>query len=149
MVSSGGGSGSDIASLIAMQQAAQPMAGLPIAGKDSATGDPYDYGKFQNFLPDVKATGPNDSATGLRPDMFTYRGPDGASASRNALAQVISSPAAAAGPAPAAPAAAGGTNWAPLFAQMSPQDLATWQMTMNSSGRGDEAAAALSSWRGG
>jgi hypothetical protein len=92
MASSGGGSGSDIASLIAMSQAAQPMQGLPIAGSNSATGDPYDYGKFQNFLPEIETptlnpsttdhpliqnAGKNPSATGLRPYMFDYKSPRG------------------------------------------------------------------------
>jgi len=75
--------------------AASPMPGLPVAGKDNVVGDPYQYGKFQNFLPDIKAEGRNDSATGLRPDMFTYRGPNG-----------VTAPGPGGGP--AAPAAAGG-----------------------------------------
>jgi len=56
--------------------AANPMPGLPIAGKDSTIGDPYEYGKFQNFLPDIKAEGQNDMATGLRPNMFNYTKPN-------------------------------------------------------------------------
>ncbi len=112
MASSGGGGGAgDFASLVAMAQAAQPMANLPIAGSDSATGDPYNYGQFQNFLPDAKATGQNDVATGLRPDMFRYRKPNDvvgaaggggpgpaapagtadASGARDALAQIVAS----------------------------------------------------------
>jgi hypothetical protein len=57
--------------------AATPMPDLPVAGKNSTIGDPYQYGKFQNFLPTIKAEGRNDNATGLRPDMFVYRGPGG------------------------------------------------------------------------
>jgi hypothetical protein len=53
-----------------------PAGGLPIAGS-GANVDPYNYGKYQNFLPDIKAEGPNDNATGLRPDMFKYRSPNG------------------------------------------------------------------------
>ena len=73
MGSSGGGSGNP--ALLA--QAGVPMPGLPVAGKDSNIGDPYNYGKFQNFLPDIPAEGRAPSATGLRPDMFKYRSPDG------------------------------------------------------------------------
>ena len=56
--------------------AASPMPGLPVAGKDNVVGDPYQYGKFQNFLPDIKAEGRNDMATGLRPEMFNYTKPN-------------------------------------------------------------------------
>ena len=56
--------------------AATPMPGLPIAGAGGTIGDPYEYGKFQNFLPDIKATGQNDMATGLRPEMFNYTKPN-------------------------------------------------------------------------
>ena len=55
---------------------AAPMPGLPIAGANSTIGDPYEYGKFQNFLPDIKAEGQNDMATGLRPHMFNYTKPN-------------------------------------------------------------------------
>jgi len=74
MGSGGGGGGGNPALL--MQNAA-PMQGLPVAGKDSTIGSPYEYGKFQNFLPDIPAEGPAPSATGLRPDMFQYRSPSG------------------------------------------------------------------------
>ena len=74
MSSSGDGSGGYFPGMFG---AATPMPGLPIAGKDSAIGDPYEYGKFQNFLPDIKAEGRNDNATGLRPDMFIYKSPSG------------------------------------------------------------------------
>jgi len=62
-----------------MAGAASPMPGLPVAGANSVVGDPYKYGKFQQFLPDdlIHETGRNDNATGLRPDMFRYRGPGG------------------------------------------------------------------------
>jgi hypothetical protein len=85
--------------------AASPMPGLPVAGKDNVVGDPYQYGKFQNFLPDIKAEGRNDSATGLRPDMFTYRGPGG-----------VTAPGPGGGP--AAPAAAAGGGDANLSGQI-------------------------------
>ena len=74
-MSSSGGDDGGLSSLLAMQ-AAQPMPGLPVAGKDSTIGDPYEYGKFQNFLPDIKAEGQNDMATGLRPNMFNYTKPN-------------------------------------------------------------------------
>ena len=74
MGSGGGGGGGNPALLM---QNADPMGGLHIAGKDSTIGSPFDYGKFQNFLPDIKADGPNDMATGLRPDMFEYKSPGG------------------------------------------------------------------------
>ena len=74
MGSDGGGGGGNPALLM---QGGTPMPGLPVAGKDSNIGDPYDYGKFQNFLPDIPAEGKAPSATGLRPDMFKYRSPSG------------------------------------------------------------------------
>ena len=54
-----------------------PMPGLPVAGTDDAVKNPFEYGKFQNFLPEIKAEGVNDMATGLRPDMFQYKSPSG------------------------------------------------------------------------
>jgi hypothetical protein len=96
MASSGGSSDGGIGALLAMQ-AAQPMPGLPVAGKDSATGDPYEYGQFQNFLPDVKATGQNDVATGLRPDMFAYRKPNPGGGAGNTLGGGAAAPAAGGG----------------------------------------------------
>jgi len=72
MGSSGGGGGGYMVSPVG-----PPMPGLPVAGADSTIGSPFEYGKFQNFLPDIKSEGPNDVATGLRPDMFTYRSPSG------------------------------------------------------------------------
>jgi len=63
---------------------ATPMPNLPIAGKDAASvPDAYNYGKFQSFLPDVKASGVNPMATGLTPDMFTYKSPSGVAADNN------------------------------------------------------------------
>jgi hypothetical protein len=98
MSSSGGGDGG-LSSLLAMQ-AAQPIAGLPVAGSSGANIDPYSYGQFQNFLPDAKAEGSNDVATGLRPDMFKYTKPNpGGGTVGNTLGG---------GDAAAAPAAAGG-----------------------------------------
>jgi hypothetical protein len=75
MGSSGGGGGNPQA----LYGQSAPMPGIPVAGKDSTIGDPFNYGQFQNFLPDVKETGENDMATGLRPDMFKYKHPDGTS----------------------------------------------------------------------
>ena len=72
MGSSGGGGGFNPLAF----GAANPMPGLPIAGANSTIGDPYEYGKFQNFLPDIKAEGRNDMATGLRPEMFNYTKPN-------------------------------------------------------------------------
>ena len=73
MGSSGGGSGNPAL----LMQNASPMPGLPVAGSDNATGDPYEYGRFQNFLPDIPAEGRAPSAEGLRPDMFQYKSPKG------------------------------------------------------------------------
>jgi hypothetical protein len=122
MGSSGGGD-DGMAAMMAMR-AATPMPGLPIAGADSTTGDPYEYGKFQNFLPDVQAEGKNPSATGLRPEMFQYKKPSGVvdpeiEKLRNELAALKGSS--------AAPAGGGNSQWAALRAQMSPQDLQIFQ----------------------
>jgi hypothetical protein len=56
------------------------MQGLPVAGKDSTIGSPYEYGQFQSFLPEIKAEGQNPMATGLRPDMFQFKSPTGVTA---------------------------------------------------------------------
>jgi hypothetical protein len=123
MGSSGGDDGG-LAAMMAMR-AATPMPGLPIAGADSTIGDPYEYGKFQNFLPDIQAEGKNPSATGLRPEMFQYRKPSGVvdpeiEKLRNELAALKG--------ASAAPAGGGGNpQWAMMRAQMSPQDLQIFQ----------------------
>jgi hypothetical protein len=54
------------------------MEGLPIAGKDSTIGSPFEYGKFQSFLPDLATDGgPNPMAKGLTSDMFQYKSPSG------------------------------------------------------------------------
>ena len=74
MGSSGGGGGGNPALL---SQNAAPMGDLPIAGKNSTIGSPFEYGKFQNFLPDIQAEGENPMATGLRPEMFQYKSPSG------------------------------------------------------------------------
>jgi hypothetical protein len=74
MGSSGGGGGGGY--YPGMFGSATPMPGLPVAGAGSTIGDPYEYGKFQNFLPDIKAEGQNDMATGLRPSMFNYTKPN-------------------------------------------------------------------------
>jgi hypothetical protein len=52
------------------------MPGLPIAGQGAGV-DPTTYGKFQSFLPEPLAEGPNPMATGLRPDMLKFRSPGG------------------------------------------------------------------------
>jgi hypothetical protein len=77
MTSSGGG-GDDGMAMMALRGGGTPMPGLPIAGQGGGgVGYPYKYGQFQNFLPDIKAEGPNDMATGLRPEMFDYKKPGG------------------------------------------------------------------------
>ena len=75
MGSSKGGGGNP--AMLASQAA--PMPGLPIAGKDSTIGNPFEYGKFQNFLPDIpgEGEGPAPSATGLTKEMFLYKSPSG------------------------------------------------------------------------
>ena len=75
---SGGGGGSSDPS--ALMRTAAPMQGLPVAGKDSTIGSPYEYGQFQSFLPEIKAEGQNPMATGLRPDMFQFKSPAGVTA---------------------------------------------------------------------
>jgi len=112
-MSSSGGDDGGLSSLLAMQ-AAQPMPGLPVAGKDSTIGDPYEYGKFQNFLPDIKAEGRNDNATGLRPEMFAYQKPvPGGGAGntlRDTLAQTVASGGASSGGGGGPPAAPPATS---------------------------------------
>ena len=83
---SGGGGGGDPS---ALQRTAAPAPGLPISGKDSTIGDPYEYGKFQSFLPDI----PNDgsaapSAHGLQNDMFMYKSPSGVVAQSDQSGQI-------------------------------------------------------------
>jgi hypothetical protein len=73
-MTSSGDSGGNPAALL---QGGTPMPGLPIAGQGGGIGDPYQYGQFQNFLPDIPSEGPAPSATGLRPDMFQYKKPNG------------------------------------------------------------------------
>jgi hypothetical protein len=115
MSSSGGSYSGPISSPVG-----PPIPDLPVAGKDSTIGDPYEYGKFQSFLPDAKASGPNDMATGLRPEMFQYRKPTGVKDPRDELAAAMT-------PAPAAAAPANNPQFAALRAQMSPQDIAMFQ----------------------
>jgi hypothetical protein len=57
---------------------ATPQPGLPIAGQGAGV-NPQEYGKFQSFLPNelIHESGPNDMATGLRPDMFKFKSPSG------------------------------------------------------------------------
>ena len=125
---SSGGSSDDLAGLLMASREATPMPGLPVAGKDSTIGDPYAYGKFQNFLPVTQASGANPSATGLEPEMFQYTTPSGGTdpevqSLRNELAQLKASSAAAAAPANSSQNA----FHAMLRAQMSPQDLAIFR----------------------
>jgi len=76
MGSGGGGGGGNPA---ALYQNAAPMEGLPISGKESTIGSPWEYGEFQNFLPDIPEAGkgPAPSATGLTSEMFKYKSPTG------------------------------------------------------------------------
>lgn len=85
MGSSGGGDSG--AGMMALMQQGTPMPGLPIAGQGPSV-NPFEYGKFQNFLPDIQAEGENPMATGLRPDMFKYRSPSGVVQESNADAQI-------------------------------------------------------------
>jgi len=71
-----------------MTTAGPQIPNLPVAGADSTIGSPFEYGKFQNFLPDAKASGPNDMATGLRPEMFQYRSPSGVVAESGLSGQI-------------------------------------------------------------
>jgi hypothetical protein len=71
--SGGGGGGGGMAALMGQ---GTPMPNLPVAGS-AGTVNPQEYGKFQSFLPDIKAEGINDMATGLRPHMFQYKSPSG------------------------------------------------------------------------
>ena len=75
-MSSSGDSGGNPSALL---QGGTPMPGLPIAGQGGgAVSDPFNYGQFQNFLPDATAEGqPPNLAKGLTPDMFKYRSPNG------------------------------------------------------------------------
>ncbi len=118
------------------------IPGLPVAGADSTVGDPFTYGKFQSFLPEPKGSGPNDMATGLRPEMLEYRSPThGSDQLRNQLAATItSSPnAPAAGPAAATPQPSGG-GYTPKYlpnGQLDPSDpgnIARYYELMGSSG---------------
>jgi hypothetical protein len=76
MGSSGGGSSDPSA----LYRTAAPMEGLPVAGKDSNIGSPYEYGEFQSFLPEIQADGKNPMATGLTPDMLQFKSPQGVTA---------------------------------------------------------------------
>jgi|KBSMisStaDraftv2_1062788.scaffolds.fasta_scaffold549773_2 hypothetical protein len=134
---------SNIIAMLQQQQPATPIPGLPVAGKDSSVGDPYEYGKFQSFLPEPKSSGPNDMATGLRPEMLQYRSPNGGGSDqlRNQLAATITSTpnAPAAGPAAATPQPSGG-GYTPKYlpnGQLDPSDpgnIARYYELMGSSG---------------
>lgn len=75
-----------------------PMPDLPVSGTGGSI-DPYNYGSFQSFLPDIPPAGrgPAPSATGLTSEMFQYRSPSGTltpvgggdDANRGALAQIM------------------------------------------------------------
>jgi hypothetical protein len=77
---SGGGGGGGDPSKLAM--GGTPMPGIPIAGQ-GADVNPFEYGAFQNFLPDMPtadAFGKGErapSAMGLNQDMFKYKNPMG------------------------------------------------------------------------
>lgn len=85
MGSSGGGGGNPAY----LMMGGQPMPGLPIAGQGPGI-DPFKYGKFQSFLPDIPSQADIEggarapSATGLTNEMFTYKGPDGSVADSGA-----------------------------------------------------------------
>lgn len=55
---------------------AQPISGVPIAGSGSTSIDPYNYGQYQSFLPDIPKEGSAPSAMGLTSDMFRYAAPN-------------------------------------------------------------------------
>jgi hypothetical protein len=107
-----GSSGDD--NSMPIQQNATPAPGLPVAGQGGGTGSPYDYGQYQNFLPDAQASGQNPMATGLRPDMFKFRGPGGGPNPQlqgqqgNTLREALSTLLAGRGGAGANPAVGGG-----------------------------------------
>jgi len=85
MGSGGGGGGGNPE---ALYENAAPMEGLPVAGAGSTIGSPWEYGQFQNFLPEIPAEGPAPSATGLKPDMFQYKSPSGVVAEGGANGQI-------------------------------------------------------------
>jgi hypothetical protein len=67
----------------ALYQNAAPMEGLPIAGKDSTIGSPFEYGQYQSFLPDLPSADQMKegmrapSATGINSDMMKFKSPSG------------------------------------------------------------------------
>jgi hypothetical protein len=62
-----------------LSQGGVPMPGIPIAGQGASNDNPQNYGKFQNFLPDIPPAGqgPAPSARGLTSEMFQYKSPQG------------------------------------------------------------------------
>jgi len=139
---------SNIIAMLQQQQPATPMPGLPVAGKDSSVGDPFQYGKFQSFLPEPKSSGPNDMATGLRPEMLQYRSPNGGGGGggmgadpevaklRDELAKLKAAPAASGGPAPGGDAGGYTPKYLPN-GQLDPSDpgnIARYYELMGSSG---------------
>lgn len=98
MGSDGGGGGDPSA----LMRQASPMPNIPIAGGEGTVTNPFDYGKFQNFLPDVPsaedfAKGVRaPSATGLNKEMFDYKSPSGGSL-RDQLAAAVAGGAGGAG----------------------------------------------------
>jgi hypothetical protein len=83
------GSSGGSANPMYLSQGGVPMPGLPIAGQGAPNDIPQNFGKFQEFLPEISPAGrpgyqimpagqgPNPSATGLTSDMFRYRSPQG------------------------------------------------------------------------
>jgi hypothetical protein len=121
--------------------AATPMPGLPVAGAGGTIGDPYEYGKFQNFLPDIKAEGVNDMATGLRPHMFNYTKPNPGGAAGNSL-----TPGASGAGAPAASPVVQANLGAPGGG--SPSDELRNQLAMLTQGGGRGDGGSSNRWGG-
>jgi hypothetical protein len=84
------GSSGGSANPMYLSQGGVPMPGLPIAGQGAPNDSPQNFGKFQEFLPQVAPAGtagnqilpagqgPAPSARGLTSEMFQYRSPQGA-----------------------------------------------------------------------
>lgn len=73
---SGGGGGGNPG---ALAQSGTPMPGIPQSNGGGSNIDPFNYGYFQSFLPEIPAAGkgPAPSATGLTQEMFQYLSPQG------------------------------------------------------------------------
>jgi hypothetical protein len=80
----------------ALYQNAAPMEGLPIAGKDSTIGSPFEYGQFQSFLPNLPSAEEQaggmraPSATGINSDMLKFKSPSGVIAPNPGMDQINS-----------------------------------------------------------